>query len=82
MYFGPILFSSLLPPLMTVQTQQVLQGPDKGESPGNYSNGYSLWRPVQCAVCSICASPDPASTLLCSEFWEADLHGLASKSVQ
>lgn len=45
-------------------------------------NACSLWRPARCAIYSIPASPDPASTPLCSEFWEAAFYGLASMQVQ
>lgn len=44
MYFCPILFSYLLPPLITVQVQQMCKDLTKLRLLENCSNCYSQWR--------------------------------------
>lgn len=73
MYFGPILFSYLLPPLITVQVQL----------------SRDSWETVLIAILNggfcpvyyrfyIFLSRSVLHTFLCSKFWEANFYGLTS----
>lgn len=62
-YFGRILFSYLLPPLITVQTQQFVRTLWSWASWETILITILYGGPVHCTIYSIFASPDPFFTL-------------------